>query len=528
MKEILFYSLLLAFVFLLSACGDNDGTPVPSPGPNPSTYTNHHISASGGTYTIDQNFVITIPAGAIPSDTTISVAKLATQTMKAVFTNYGVADFPVVAGFDLQPAGLTFSKPVTFTFKSLTHTAPYVPITHTVNLSDNTHSIDSCITLVDNMNDSLCISVVRSGSYIVEALRNWPGGLAKYSRIAGCKEGVIEVTSRDKDHQCSSGNCQLVESKITVQFKSCNGQPIESAIERETSGLCDPTLTLTPSASEISKNSSTSIKALLKIGCVEAEGDTITYEVSGPSGVNIDPKIVRTDAGGQATVTLSSGDEAGTATVKAKAKVRIPVRVIIINGSVEEAFYRIIENVSAQTSVKINDSIWHVDLTVSANDNSIWVPCAHAFIDYSTHIEFDCKIDTAEGTFAEIVVPGTQSVSIQTGNCQGETVVSANTPSAITFHIFVRIQNGNVCFMIGDPESDVYQLAQFVLKVVHSDGDIEYEDWFLLGICVFREELFSFPIDKNSYLISGTSLVWGGGAAARGTYTLTVTKKETP
>jgi hypothetical protein len=455
--------------------------------------------------------------------------------MKAVFTNYGVADFPVVAGFDLQPAGLTFSKPITFTFKSMTHTAAYVPFTHTVNLSDNTHSIDSSITVVDNINDSLCISVVRSGSYVVEALTNWPGGLAKYSAIAGCKEGVIDVEASDKDVQCKSpsGDCQILESKVKVQFKSCNGQPIESVIVRENRGDCKVTLTLTPGASAISKNSSTSINALIKVGCSGIDAQTITMNVDGPATIN--PGSAQTNSEGKASATLSSGNTTGTATVTANAIVRVPVKEIIVNGKVEDAFYRK-EPVNAQTSVKITDSIWHVDLALNLDsDFRLDCGCLVEHVDYSAHIEFDLAIDTVELSYAELEVPGTQRFAVTGGFCPGHcdiddppcpttyTVKNINAPSSITFDIGVIIVNGYVLFY---PEPDI---ADYDVEICRNDGCVNTHCYVsILGNCIRENEIcgFSFPINVNSYTTSGDCYIMSPELHL-GTYTLTVTKKET-
>jgi hypothetical protein len=538
MKSHLYLCLLLAFVFLLSACCDDDGTPVPSPGPNPSTYTNHHISANGGTYTIDQNFVITVPAGAVPSDTTISVVKLGTQAMKAVFTNYGVADFPVVAGFDLQPAGLTFSKPVTFTFKSLTHTAAYVPFTHTVNLSDKTHSIDSSITIVDNMNDSLCISVVRSGSYIVEALRNWPGGLAKYSRIAGCKEGVIKVEASDKDVQCisPSQDCQTLESKVKVQFLTCNGQPIESVIIRENIGECKATLTLISGASAISKNSFTSINALIKAGCAGVDAQTITLNIDGPATIN--PGSVQTNSEGKASATLSSGNTTGTATVTANAMVRVPVKEIIVNGSVEDAFYRK-EPVNAQTSVKITDlPTWHVVLDVNLINatSSVKGFLFDENVNYSANLEFDVSLDTSgNNSIFTSFINGSQTIGIRAINIDPH-IISTNVtydyaPSTIQCEINAVYLNGEGIIFVRPNLSVNIFFAEWSIHYVYCIDLLEemcFEDsvgGFIddFNACV-ENHTFKFPVNQDSYTVNGCFKT----GLYDGTYTMTVTKKETP
>jgi hypothetical protein len=173
--------------------------------------------------------------------------------------------------------------------------------------------------------------------------------------------------------------------------------------------------------------------------------------------------------------------------------------------------------------VEIKAPKWHVDLTVNANDNSFLDDCVPVFVNYSTHIEFDLAMSTDKDS-TTILVPGTQNVNIQTGNCPDFTVISVNAPSAITFAIFCTIENRNVNLWIVSASND---FATFVLRYVDpDDGEISNFDGNLdiLSANVEFWAPFSFPIDQPSYTSSGTALVWGAVAGAIGPYTLTVTK----
>jgi hypothetical protein len=376
-----FCLLLVSTSLLFASCNNDSNEPDNEP-----KYFDFSISPSGGTYVIGENFVMTVPPGAVSSTQTVSVKKLTNELMKTIFVDYGATDFPVIAGFDIKPAGLKFAQPITFTYKSLSYATAYVPLTHTVDLTNNTHSIDSCMTIVDNVNDSLCVSVVRSGSYIVEALSDWLEGISNLKSIAGCKEGIIKVESQDKDVQCSFENCQTIESKVKVQFLTCNGAPIESCIVRENAGDCAAAMTLTPEASVISLNSSTSIDAQVKVGCTVVEAQTVTMTVSGPA--TLSPGSFQTDAEGNGKATLTSGNSTGTAVITANVTLKYPVREIIINGNVEEALYRT-EIIDAQTSVEIKDlTTWHIELDISVNTDGIdhEFGCAYS---YRFHIAFD-------------------------------------------------------------------------------------------------------------------------------------------
>jgi hypothetical protein len=349
-----FYCGVLAVIFLLNDCSKTKTSLQPIE--NQQGYINCHISAAGGTYTIEPGFLLTVPAGAVPSDTTVAVEELDLQTMQTLFADYGVADFPAVAGFDVKPAGLTFAKPLTFTFKSLAYATPYIPLIHTVDLTNNTHSLDSGMTaLVDNTNDSLSISVVRSGGYIAEALTNWPGGLAKHSAIANCKNGLVKITCIDLAVQCSDQDCEALESRITAQFLSCAGQPVDSIIELENAGKCTGTLTLTPGLSTISTNSSTKINALVTVGCLGVNSQPITWGVSGPAGANVNSASIQTDAAGNASATFSSGSDTGTAVITASANVKYLVRELVIGattGSEMDTLYRLVP-LTTQTAILV-------------------------------------------------------------------------------------------------------------------------------------------------------------------------------
>jgi hypothetical protein len=529
-----FYLLLVSASLLFISCNNESNEPDNEP-----KYIDFSISPSGGTYVIGENFIMTVPPGAVSSTQTVSVKKLTNELMKTIFVDYGATDFPVIAGFDIKPAGLKFAQPITFTYKSLSYATAYVPLTHTVDLTNNTHSIDSCMTIVDNVNDSLCVSVVRSGSYIVEALSDWLEGLSNLKSIAGCKEGLIKVESQDKDVQCSFENCQTIESIVKIQFLTCNGAPIESCIVRENAGDCAAAMTLTPEASVISLNSSASIDAQVKVGCAGVEAQTVAMTVSGPA--TLSPGSFQTDAEGNGKATLTSGNSTGTAVITANATVKYPVREIIFNGSVEEALYRT-EIIDAQTSVEIKDiSTWHIELDISFyTDGTDWDrSCAFS---YQFHVAFDFsntdnslndsvlwdRIAEVEQSLSGLSVPPTSwdlakdydcSVTIQ------NVEVRSNALASIGGYY---IKEGNILKIGGISDEPPYHpFCQW--EVLVEGGQcasqiFEYGIYDLDNCDVMVDEWINAPL-IDGMIYSGNTCIEGSDSFADpGTYELKVTK----
>jgi hypothetical protein len=93
--------LPLAAAAQLLACGGGSSSTPPAPLPHTSVAV---PAATGGTVTLSGGAAVQIPAGALATDTTVTVQQLATAPTGAVG-----------AAYDLGPSGTTFSQPVTVT-----------------------------------------------------------------------------------------------------------------------------------------------------------------------------------------------------------------------------------------------------------------------------------------------------------------------------------------------------------------------------------------------------------------------------
>lgn len=357
MKSNLLVVFAIVFMSLLLNCFGNNKTVIR---PTPKRI---QVSVNGGTFQIDPDMAVTFRAGAVSEDMTLSISRLDTQHLLQPFGDYGTEPFTPLLGFSITPNPLEFSYPVSVRFTSVQSNSNSIPLTHSVNITENTHIVETGVTIIDHSNDSLTVYLHRSGDFVVEANYAW-SELAKTSETMSCREGLIIVESEKKDVLCSFQDCQILESTVKVQFLSCPNQPIERSTLREANSSCRAVLTLTPVSSQISTNSFTSVNALLKMGCMELDGQELSFAVSGPGSIS--PQSSATGSDGIASTVLSSNDQEGTATVSAEAQVRFPIREIIINDSVIEAFHRT-ETVKGSVDIEIKDERWSGTMTCESS-----------------------------------------------------------------------------------------------------------------------------------------------------------------
>lgn len=356
MKKIIILSIETAIIFSLCMCSKSSGQSKTTP----IVYKSVIITADGGEYEITTGLKLSVPAGTVDADTTFEIARLDQSNMQPVFDSYEDSSFELITGFDIKPAAAVFHHPVTITITGTKVNPGFVPIVHTINLSNKTHSVEKASISYDPDNDSLAVSVNQGKTVAIEADRQW-GTLSK-NKESSCREGLITVESEDHEDICAVENCERVQSRVKVQFLGCPGQPIEDATLRESIGLCIPQLEISSQANKISTGSSTDVTAKIKLACTPVADQTVNFTVNGKGTIN--PVSGKTSAGGTTLTTLSSQNQEGTATVSAESVVRYPVREIIVNGIVEEAFYRS-ETAGDAISVQIEKNLTHykVDFT---------------------------------------------------------------------------------------------------------------------------------------------------------------------
>ncbi|MBN1408199.1 MAG: Ig-like domain-containing protein [Calditrichaceae bacterium] len=517
---------ILFLFFLIFTCSDDDN---PTGNDEKEASSEITVGPEGGDFDIDENMILTVPPGAVSSETDLTVSRLGESGWQSAFDNYGEHTINGLSAFSITPGDVQFNKAVRMRFKAVDCQAGIVPLVHTVDRTTGSHVVDSTVTLFDNENDSLSVAVLSGGDYVVEANSAW-ASLAKKQGTLDCREGLIIVESNDSDVQCSEQDCQILESMVKVQFLSCPGQPVESAVLRESSQSCHAVMTLSGTSNSMQVNSTMSVNATIKIACMEVNNQTVNFSATGVGSVS--PAESNTNAQGVATTTLSSEDKEGKVTVTAEAEVRYPVREIIINGSVEESFHRR-EPVEKSVEITVKDlPTWHIEMDVAlVNAPHNWGVLVD-YVNYAAHVETDLSIDTTVNYATDYSdVFGTQNLGeITLENLVPEiqtsvTLTSTNAPSSFPCRVQAWYDKdaGNVNFFVTDQGDDA-DFATWDIEIRYIE-DLQppwnTEHWiggFWPEGALGNE--FYFPANETSYSISGgmTTVIYDG------TYELSVTK----
>jgi hypothetical protein len=519
----------LIFLLTMTCCSDNNSTD------SDDKQTNNYITVGqdGGTFKIDENMFITIPKGALTSEIDFTVYRLGESDWQSVFDNYEENIITGLSAFSITPNTVQFNKPVKVHFKAVDSAPGIIPLVHTVDRSTGNHVMDSTVTWFDNENDTLSVAVLTGGDFVVEANSAWTL-LAKKQSTLGCRDSLIIVKSGAKDIQCSDQDCQILESSVKVQFLSCPGQPIESAILRESSSSCQAVMQLSANSNNMNLNSSMPVKATVNIACMEIDNQTVSFSATGVGSIS--PNESNTDERGVAITTLNSGDDEGTVTVTAKAEVRYPVREIIINGLVEESFYRT-DPVSESIDINVkNFPTWHIALDVElVNAPGSW-GAYKDFVNYTAHVETNISIDTTlEIAIGYSDLSGTQHLGDITFENyfpeiqESVTLHKKNAPTLFPCRVKARYDNTSeiVNFIVTDQnenESENENFATWEVEITYK-YDIQPPsilESFIGGF--FADDglgvEFQFPANENSYSDSGSMTT----VTYDGTYNLAISK----
>ncbi|MBN1834834.1 MAG: hypothetical protein JW820_03225 [Spirochaetales bacterium] len=495
-------------------------------------YTTITVGPGGGVFDIDGTATITFPQDAVSTDTQLRVRCLRDGDWGGLFDNYGQAAIEPVCGFEIIPASLQFGEAPEVRFASLGCDPTTIPLVHAADLSAGAHVVGWSRATMDHSSDWLTVEVLSAGAYVVEANHAWanaappPGGAVKG---LACREGLIIVETSDSDLQCTFQDCQITESTVSVQFMSCPGQPVESATLREASVSCAPVIELAGQASTVGTNATLPVAATVKVGCKEIPGQEVDFSVVGPA--TIDPGERETDEHGIATTTLSSGDQEGFATVTCDAMVRYPVREIIINGVVEEGFYRK-EPESASVTIPIRDlPTWHVALDVALDEADHHWPGYFEHVTYSAHVEADVALEMVDDSRGYVDVNATQvlgEIAVEPDfpdeapYPQTATVTDTYAPSPFPCRIFAYYDSDSVHFTVTHRGDDA-EFATWEVEITYKyTGMVSHGSGFISGFfgCDGPGVTFNFPADPDTYSSSGcmTTVVYDG------TYALTVSR----
>lgn len=314
-RKIAFVLILVGLLSTLVMCCRS------SVGPEPDNMV--AISPDGGEYSFGDDLVLRVPAGAVSTIKNISLRKLDRSQLSPIFEKRGVPVSNLLLCVEGKPDGMVFDKPVQLCVFAKMKRGE-IPVVHEVSLANGKYTLDDAETVWDPDQDSLMISLKHFSSVAVEAVK----GLTKdvECETAPCRCGRIKVEQSDKDLMCDNGDCQIVESLVSVTYLDCSHAPVEESVMREISPNCAPVLSLVPGTVILPAGEQTSVVANVRIGCQLLEGQDVGFSVEGPA--SLAPTDAATDANGEAYTIFKASDEEGTANVTARATVSYPVYTI--------------------------------------------------------------------------------------------------------------------------------------------------------------------------------------------------------
>jgi hypothetical protein len=269
------------------------------------------ISPQGGNYQAFQGTSLDVPPNAVSDKVDLTFRSLSKGEME----NLGQGSFPVVAALEALPVGQTFDQPITITLTGLNLAPGVIPL---VRLIDEAH--DSRVLIESSLNydpaeGTLSFEVGHFTTYAVEA-----GELVANTECqqTPCRCGSISIHQSDASNACSSDDCQILESEVSVQFNDCPGKPIETSYLKEISPSCTPKMELKADRETVPPVGSTAITATTSLSCVPVPDQTTDFFIEEGPGT-VAPTNQMTDQVGKALTTFSATEEEGTTTVKVNA-----------------------------------------------------------------------------------------------------------------------------------------------------------------------------------------------------------------
>lgn len=280
------------------------------------------ITPTGGVFTFEGGVTLTVPPYAVPADTDIEFRVAARKELRSYYSRRGMSEDRLLVCVEGKPDGFTFDVPVTVSVQAGL-AGGEIPLVGRVDTETGDWSPLITETLVNPQTDSLQFTLSHFSTASAEISRELSDLIAEQGGDP-CRKGRILVEQSDKDLVCDDGDCQVSESKLTVTFLDCPGQPQEESYYREISAGCTPSMTLSSASPKIGTGGQTSVTAEIELGCGEkAPGQTVTFSTSGAPG-GVDPSNAVTDSQGLAVSVFTAGDEEGTATVTARSEVSYP------------------------------------------------------------------------------------------------------------------------------------------------------------------------------------------------------------
>jgi len=313
------------------------------------------ISSQGGEYTFPDGILLRIPAGAVTEDMDVTLRKVNREQLIPIFNARGVSIENLLVCIEGKPDGTEFIYPVQLCI-SVDLEPGDIPFVHEIDLVNGDYTPAQTEIFCYPEKDSLLISLNHFSTVSAEVVKELEG---VYNECATnpCRCGDNVIVQGDKDYACDNGECQISESKLTITFSECPGQPVEEHFVREVSAGCKPKLVLSAANTTVPTGGQTSLTAQVYLGCEPTEGQSVDFSISGPA--TLSPTYSETNADGEAHSTFIAGNEEGTATVTARSTVSYYTFIIYASagGQQETAKSAVItEELSQRVDIEIEES----------------------------------------------------------------------------------------------------------------------------------------------------------------------------
>ncbi len=328
------------------------------------SYEDVTIPAAGGTVTSDSGITITVPAGAVSVDTAIRIREVPKSEALTALSPLGISESDVIFSFEALPSGLTFDEPITVSAPVDDDLAGIIPVVHEIDSAAKSYSLVETVIYSRPSQGTIEFEVSHFSSYAVTAGRQVADSECT---ATPCRCGAIKVEQSDISQTCSNGDCEKNESKVSVQFLECDGQPVENSTLKELSAGCLPELELTSGASAVSENENTGVTAVLSLGCGSLADQPV--DINSNSLGTINPTALTTDSNGSAVTTFTAGDNEGTAVVTARSTASWYPYSITAGSETYNGPMRTL-SVSKTVNIKVKkaDEIFRIDLSITGTN----------------------------------------------------------------------------------------------------------------------------------------------------------------
>ncbi|NQT26793.1 hypothetical protein HQ585_15665 [candidate division KSB1 bacterium] len=508
-KICLYTYIVLPLLILLTTCKK---TPVE---PEPEPVTTAIVSPGGGEYTFSDGIKLTVPAGAVSVNTEIEIRKVGNNELSSIFGQRGVPMDRLLACVEGKPDGLTFSQPVKL-MVPVDLEPGEIPVVHEIDLENGAYAPLMTESVGDPEADTLEISISHFSSISAEILKELEE-LFPECAIDPCRCGRIKVEQSDKDNICDTGECQITESRVSVTFLDCPGQPVEESFLREVSSGCRPKMTLTVGSQKVITENQTSVRAVIELGCEATEEQSVDFSVSGVPG-SVDPTYATTDPDGQARTTFTAGDQEGMATVTARSTVSYYTFTVSANaGGVEESENGplVTEELSRSVNIQIEepDEVWSGTMSYDyASQANIWIyEEAHYDVSFTLGV-------TSEGDIIGIAT-ATQTVSVES-LVEGWCIQNIDAPAILNLEVDGYAHLSHLSMKLPYPNPPFYTFEDYCCIPECMPPDISTSNGpgsFLVSNILDDSFTFAEGTQTGSYDIIG--LAWVN-------YTITLNKES--